>query len=86
MMMFSKYFNFYHFLLQIEGEDTLTAYVVTRWYRSPEILCNSPYYGKVHQLDNVNIYIYIFLIDIWCFFQFVYNRRNVFLSVLLLGC
>lgn len=31
---------------EIEGEDTLTAYVVTRWYRSPEILCSSPYYGK----------------------------------------
>lgn len=31
---------------EVEGEDTLTAYVVTRWYRSPEILCNSPYYGK----------------------------------------
>ena len=29
-----------------EGEDTLTQYVVTRWYRAPELLCESPYYGK----------------------------------------
>jgi serine/threonine protein kinase len=30
----------------IEGKDTLTEYVVTRWYRAPELLCNSPHYGK----------------------------------------
>jgi mitogen-activated protein kinase 1/3 len=31
---------------ETEGEDTLTQYVVTRWYRAPELLCESPYYGK----------------------------------------
>jgi mitogen-activated protein kinase 1/3 len=30
----------------VEGKDTLTEYVVTRWYRAPELLCQSPYYGK----------------------------------------
>ena len=30
----------------VEGKDTLTEYVVTRWYRAPELLCNSPHYGK----------------------------------------
>ena len=29
-----------------EGKDTLTEYVVTRWYRCPELLCESVYYGK----------------------------------------
>lgn len=31
---------------ETEGEDTMTQYVVTRWYRAPELLCDSPYYGK----------------------------------------
>lgn len=30
----------------VEGMDTLTEYVVTRWYRAPELLCESPHYGK----------------------------------------
>ena len=30
----------------VEGKDTLTEYVVTRWYRAPELLCQSPHYGK----------------------------------------
>lgn len=29
-----------------EGEGALTQYVVTRWYRAPELLCNVPKYGK----------------------------------------
>jgi len=29
-----------------EGEDTLTEYVVTRWYRAPELLCEAPHYGR----------------------------------------
>jgi len=30
----------------VEGKDTLTEYVVTRWYRAPELLCESSHYGK----------------------------------------
>jgi len=30
----------------VEGKDTLTEYVVTRWYRAPELLCESAHYGK----------------------------------------
>jgi len=30
----------------VEGKDTLTEYVVTRWYRAPELLCESTHYGK----------------------------------------
>jgi len=29
-----------------EGKDTLTEYVVTRWYRCPELLCEAPHYGR----------------------------------------
>jgi mitogen-activated protein kinase 15 len=29
-----------------DANDTLTTYVVTRWYRAPELLCNSTSYGK----------------------------------------
>ena len=29
-----------------EHQDNLTEYVVTRWYRPPELLCDSPNYGK----------------------------------------
>lgn len=37
----------------IEGQDTLTEYVVTRWYRAPELLCNSPHYGKAVDVWSV---------------------------------
>lgn len=30
----------------LDSEDDLTEYVVTRWYRSPELLCLSSKYGK----------------------------------------
>ena len=30
----------------VEGKDTMTEYVVTRWYRAPELLCESVHYGK----------------------------------------
>jgi len=32
-------------LLEIDGEDILTDYVATRWYRAPEILVGSDKYG-----------------------------------------
>jgi serine/threonine protein kinase len=28
------------------AEEVLTEYVVTRWYRAPELLCETSYYGK----------------------------------------
>jgi hypothetical protein len=27
--------------------ETMTEYVQTRWYRAPELLCDSPHYGRV---------------------------------------
>ena len=30
-----------------EGEASMTEYVVTRWYRAPELLCEATHYGKV---------------------------------------
>lgn len=30
----------------VEGVDLLTGYVVTRWYRAPELLCDCSTYGK----------------------------------------
>jgi len=32
--------------VELGGENSLSEYVVTRWYRAPELLCNSSYYGK----------------------------------------
>ena len=29
-----------------EADSGLTEYVVTRWYRAPELLCDSSSYGK----------------------------------------
>lgn len=37
----------------VEGQDTLTEYVVTRWYRAPELLCECPYYGKAVDIWSV---------------------------------
>ena len=51
----------------VEGKDTLTEYVVTRWYRAPELLCQSPHYGKG--------------VDIWsvgCIFCGVAYSRSLF--------
>lgn len=35
------------------SHDPLTEYVVTRWYRAPELLCDSPYYGKAVDMWSV---------------------------------
>ena len=45
----------------------LTEYVVTRWYRAPELLCDSCYYGKT--------------VDIWsigCIFAEMLGRKPFF--------
>lgn len=50
-----------------EYEEELTEYVVTRWYRAPELLCDSCYYGKT--------------VDIWsvgCIFAEMINRKPFF--------
>lgn len=36
-----------------EYEDTLTEYVVTRWYRAPELLTDSRYYGSAVDIWSV---------------------------------
>ncbi|TFJ80936.1 hypothetical protein NSK_007579 [Nannochloropsis salina CCMP1776] len=50
-----------------EYEEELTEYVVTRWYRAPELLCDSCYYGKT--------------VDIWslgCIFAEMLGRKPFF--------
>jgi len=50
-----------------EYEDTLTEYVVTRWYRAPELLTDSKYYGSG--------------VDVWsvgCIFAEILTRRPTF--------
>jgi serine/threonine protein kinase len=37
----------------VEANDHLTEYVVTRWYRPPEILAESPYYGAAADIWSV---------------------------------
>ncbi|CAN0144495.1 unnamed protein product, partial [Phaeothamnion confervicola] len=53
--------------VDLEFEDELTEYVVTRWYRAPELLVDSPHYGKT--------------VDIWsvgCIFAEMLSRRPFF--------
>jgi mitogen-activated protein kinase 1/3 len=50
-----------------EYEDTLTEYVVTRWYRAPELLTDSKYYGSG--------------VDTWsvgCIFAEILTRKPMF--------
>lgn len=37
----------------VEGQETMTEYVVTRWYRAPELLCECPYYGKAVDIWSI---------------------------------
>jgi serine/threonine protein kinase len=39
--------------VELEYEDELTEYVVTRWYRAPELLCDSTHYGKTVDVWSV---------------------------------
>jgi serine/threonine protein kinase len=50
-----------------EGMGDLTGYVVTRWYRGPELLCEAPAYGSP--------------LDVWsvgCIFAEILGRRPIF--------
>lgn len=53
--------------VQAEYEDTLTEYVVTRWYRAPELLTDSKHYGSA--------------VDVWslgCIFAEILTRLPLF--------
>ncbi|CAM9684153.1 unnamed protein product [Chrysoparadoxa australica] len=53
--------------VEAEEDESLTEYVVTRWYRAPELLCDSPHYGKS--------------VDIWsvgCIFAEMLLRKAIF--------
>ena len=39
-----------------EDTPSMTEYVQTRWYRAPELLCESPIYGKPVDLWGVGAY------------------------------
>ena len=50
--------------INADYEDTLTEYVVTRWYRAPELLTESKYYGSA--------------VDVWsvgCIFAEILDRK-----------
>jgi serine/threonine protein kinase len=36
-----------------DDNSAMTEYVQTRWYRAPELLCESPHYGKPVDLWGV---------------------------------
>ena len=53
--------------LESAENHSLTGYVVTRWYRAPELLCDSSSYGKQ--------------VDVWsvgCIFAEMMNRKTFF--------
>lgn len=46
--------------------ETMTEYVQTRWYRAPELLCESPHYGRV------SIF-FLFILILIYFISFYFN-------------
>ena len=69
----------------IEGEETLTEYVVTRWYRAPELLCESPYYGKGVDIWSVGC-IFAELLTHEAFFRGDNPQHQLEVIVAKLGC
>eukprot|EP00607_Mallomonas_marina_P010950 CAMPEP_0182424188 /NCGR_PEP_ID=MMETSP1167-20130531/10299_1 /TAXON_ID=2988 /ORGANISM="Mallomonas Sp, Strain CCMP3275" /LENGTH=341 /DNA_ID=CAMNT_0024603793 /DNA_START=124 /DNA_END=1149 /DNA_ORIENTATION=+ len=69
----------------VEGEDTMTEYVVTRWYRAPELLCESTHYGKPVDVWSVGC-IFAELLTHEAFFQGDNPQRQLEVIVSKLGC
>lgn len=70
---------------RVEGEDTLTEYVVTRWYRSPELLCESLHYGKAVDIWSVGC-IFAELLTHEAFFRGDNPQHQLEVIVSKLGC
>jgi serine/threonine protein kinase len=69
----------------IENQDTLTEYVVTRWYRAPELLCECPYYGKGVDIWSVGC-IFAELLTHEAFFRGENPQHQLEIIVSRLGC
>jgi len=69
----------------VEGEDTLTEYVVTRWYRAPELLCECPHYGKAVDVWGLGC-IFAELLTHDAFFQGDNPQHQLEMIVAKLGC
>ncbi len=69
----------------VEGQDTLTEYVVTRWYRAPELLCDCPYYGKAVDIWSIGC-IFAELLTHEAFFRGDNPQHQLEVIVSRLGC
>jgi serine/threonine protein kinase len=70
---------------QSEGKDTLTEYVVTRWYRAPELLCEAPHYGRAVDIWGVGC-IFAELLVHEAFFQGSNPQHQLEAIVSKIGC
>jgi serine/threonine protein kinase len=69
----------------VEGKDTLTEYVVTRWYRAPELLCESTHYGKGVDIWSVGC-IFAELLTHQAFFRGENPQHQLEIIVNKIGC
>lgn len=69
----------------VENQETLTEYVVTRWYRAPELLCECPYYGKGVDIWSVGC-IFAELLTHEAFFRGDNPQHQLEVIVSRLGC
>ena len=69
----------------VEGKDTLTEYVVTRWYRAPELLCESNHYGKAVDIWSVGC-IFAELLTHGAFFKGDNPQHQLEIIVSKIGC
>lgn len=69
----------------VEGRDTMTEYVVTRWYRAPEVLCEYSSYGKPVDVWGVGC-IFAELLTHAPFFQGINPRHQLEVILNKVGC
>jgi serine/threonine protein kinase len=69
----------------VEGQDTLTEYVVTRWYRAPELLCETTHYGKGVDIWSVGC-IFAELLVHQAFFRGENPQHQLEIIVSKIGC
>lgn len=69
----------------VEGRDAMTEYVVTRWYRAPEVLCEYNSYGKPVDVWGVGC-IFAELLTHCPFFQGENPRHQLEVILCKVGC
>ena len=69
----------------IDGDEELTEYVVTRWYRAPELLCLSSKYGKSVDIWSVGC-IFAEMLTHTVFFRGDNPSHQLELIIAKLGC